>query len=56
MVKLDSIQKRLIEEIADLHSVPTGAYNFRSYQTRHPERERAHPRGSVRERHQRDGL
>ena len=30
MVKLDSIQKRLIEEIADLHSVPTGAYNFRA--------------------------
>ena len=30
MLKLDSIQKRLIEEIADLHSVPTGAYNFRA--------------------------
>ena len=30
MVKLDSIQKRLIEEIADLHSVPSGAYNFRA--------------------------
>ena len=30
MMKLDSIQKRLIEEIADLHSVPTGAYNFRA--------------------------
>ena len=30
MVKLDSIQKRLIEEIADLHSVPAGAYNFRA--------------------------
>ena len=25
MVKLDAIQKRLIEEIADLHSVPSGA-------------------------------
>ena len=30
MVKLDSIQKRLIEEIADLHGVPAGAYNFRA--------------------------
>ena len=30
MVKLDAIQKRLIEEIADLHSVPSGAYNFRA--------------------------
>ena len=30
MVKLDSIQKRLIEEIADLHSIPAGAYNFRA--------------------------
>ena len=30
MVKLDAIQKRLIEEIADLHSVPEGAYNFRA--------------------------
>ena len=30
MVKLDAIQKRLIEEIADLHSVPAGAYNFRA--------------------------
>ncbi len=30
MVQLDAIQKRLIEEIADLHSVPTGAYNFRA--------------------------
>ncbi len=30
MVKLDAIQRRLIEEIADLHSVPSGAYNFRA--------------------------
>ena len=30
MVKLDAIQKRLIEEIADLHTVPSGAYNFRA--------------------------
>ena len=30
MFKLDAIQKRLIEEIADLHSVPEGAYNFRA--------------------------
>ncbi len=30
MVELDPIQKRLIEEIADLHEVPVGAYNFRA--------------------------
>ena len=30
MVKLDEIQKRLISEIADLHSVPAGEYNFRA--------------------------
>ena len=30
MVKLDEIQKRLIREIADLHEVPAGAYNFRA--------------------------
>lgn len=30
MLKLDEIQKRLISEIADLHSVPEGAYNFRA--------------------------
>ena len=30
MVKLDAIQKRLIAEIADLHAVPAGAYNFRA--------------------------
>ncbi len=30
MVQLDEIQKRLIREVADLHSVPEGAYNIRS--------------------------
>ena len=30
MVQLDAIQKRLIEEIADLHSVPEGAYSLRA--------------------------
>ena len=30
MLKLDEIQKRLISEVADLHSVPEGAYNFRA--------------------------
>ncbi len=30
MEKLDDIQKRLIEEVADLHEVPMGAYNFRA--------------------------
>ncbi len=29
-IQLDEIQKRLIEEIADLHEVPEGAYNFRA--------------------------
>ncbi len=27
---MDAIQKRLLEEIADLHTVPTGAYNIRA--------------------------
>jgi len=27
---MDDIQKRLIEEVADLHEVPEGAYNFRA--------------------------
>ncbi len=27
---MDEIQKKLLEQIADLHSVPTGAYNIRS--------------------------
>ena len=30
MEKLDSIQMRLLEEVADLHEVPEGAYNIRS--------------------------
>ena len=30
MLKLDDIQKRIIEEVADLHAVPEGAYNIRS--------------------------
>ncbi|MCQ2504638.1 MAG: SufD family Fe-S cluster assembly protein [Saccharofermentans sp.] len=28
--ELDEIQKRIIEEVADLHEVPVGAYNFRA--------------------------
>lgn len=30
MVKLDEIQKRLMREVADLHEIPEGAYNFRA--------------------------
>ena len=30
MVEMDAIQKRIIEEVADLHEVPEGAYNFRA--------------------------
>ena len=30
MIKIDPIQKRLLAEIADLHSVPEGAYNIRA--------------------------
>lgn len=30
MAEIDSIQKRLLEEIADLHDVPEGAYNIRA--------------------------
>ena len=30
MKELDSIQKRLLEEVADLHTVPEGAYNIRA--------------------------
>lgn len=29
-VTLDAVQKRIIEEVADLHEVPLGAYNFRA--------------------------
>ena len=28
--EIDEIQKRLLQEIADLHSVPEGAYNIRA--------------------------
>ena len=27
---LDSIQKHILEEVADLHEIPTGAYNIRA--------------------------
>ena len=27
---MDEIQKRLLEEVADLHEVPEGAYNIRA--------------------------
>ena len=27
---LDTIQKQLLEEVADLHTIPEGAYNIRS--------------------------
>lgn len=30
MAKIDEIQKRLLEEVADLHEVPEGAYNIRA--------------------------
>ena len=30
MIKMDPIQLRLLQEIADLHDVPEGAYNFRA--------------------------
>ena len=30
MIQLDEIQKRLLREVADLHTVPEGAYNIRS--------------------------
>ncbi len=30
MVKLDEIQKRLLSEVADLHTVPEGAFNIRA--------------------------
>ena len=30
MIQLDEIQKRLLKEVADLHTVPEGAYNIRS--------------------------
>ena len=30
MVRLDAVQKRLMQEVADLHDIPEGAYNFRA--------------------------
>lgn len=30
MVKMDEIQKRMLQEVADLHEIPEGAYNFRA--------------------------
>ena len=30
IVEMDAIQKRLLAEVADLHDVPEGAYNFRA--------------------------
>ena len=30
MFKMDAIQKRLLAEVANLHEVPAGAYNFRA--------------------------
>ncbi len=30
MAKLDAIQMRLLEEVADIHEIPTGAYNIRA--------------------------
>ena len=30
MLEMDAIQKRLLEEVANLHDVPEGAYNFRA--------------------------
>ena len=30
IMNVDSIQMRLLEEVADLHEVPAGAYNIRA--------------------------
>ena len=30
MFKMDAIQRRLLAEVANLHEVPAGAYNFRA--------------------------
>ena len=30
MKEMDAVQKRLIQEVADLHDIPEGAYNFRA--------------------------
>ena len=36
--KLDEIQKRILMEVADLHSVPEGAFNIRPISTSSPKR------------------
>ena len=30
MVQMDAVQKRLFQEVADLHDIPEGAYNLRA--------------------------
>ncbi len=30
MMEMDAVQKRLLQEVADLHDIPEGAYNFRA--------------------------
>ena len=30
MAALDAVQKRLFQEVADLHNIPEGAYNLRA--------------------------
>ena len=30
MKEIDAVQKRLLQEVADLHDVPEGAYNLRA--------------------------
>ena len=30
MKEMDAVQKRLLQEVADLHDIPEGAYNFRA--------------------------
>ena len=30
MKEMDAVQKRLLKEVADLHDIPEGAYNFRA--------------------------
>ena len=30
MVQMDAVQKRLFQEVADLHNIPEGAYNLRA--------------------------
>ena len=33
MLEMDQIQKRILEEVAELHDVPIGAYNLRASKT-----------------------